>query len=111
MVSLKGRLPEIMQAKYTLSCDIIQIHSLFRHGFIKKPKSKFNRIRKKTYFVLIDGFRKTNLGINLIANAFRGSIRNIRLFSIFSSFIFCSIMFIFSKNRTGLILAYPQRIT
>ena len=43
MVSLKGRLPEIMQSKSTLSCDVIQIHSLFRHGFIKKPKSKFNR--------------------------------------------------------------------
>ena len=33
-----------MQSTSTLSCDIIQIHSLFRHGFIKKPKSKFNRI-------------------------------------------------------------------
>ena len=42
VVSLKGRLPEIMQSKSTLSCDNIQIHSLFRHGFIKKPKSKFN---------------------------------------------------------------------
>ena len=46
VVSLKGRLTEIMQAKSTLSCDIIQIHSLFRHGFIKKPKSKFDRNRK-----------------------------------------------------------------
>ena len=46
VVSLKGRLPEIMQYKSTLSCNIIQIHSLFRHGFIKKPKPKFNRNRK-----------------------------------------------------------------
>ena len=46
VVSIKGRLPEIMQSKPTLYCDIIQIHSLFRHGFIKKPKSKFNRNRK-----------------------------------------------------------------
>ena len=33
-------------------------------------------------------FRKTDLGIDLIANAFQGSIRNARLFTIFSSFIF-----------------------
>ena len=46
VVSLKGRLPEIMQSTSTLSCGIIQIHSLFRHDFIKKPKSKFNRNRK-----------------------------------------------------------------
>ena len=45
VVSLGG-LTEIMQSKSTLSCDNIQIHSLFRHGFIKKPKSKFNRSRK-----------------------------------------------------------------
>ena len=45
-VSLKGRLLEIIQSTSTLSCDVIQIHSLFRHGFIKKPKSKFNRNRK-----------------------------------------------------------------
>ena len=31
-----------MQSKSTLSCEIVQIHSLFRHGFfVKKPKSKF----------------------------------------------------------------------
>ena len=46
VVSLKGRLPEITQSKSTLSCDIIQIHSLFHHDFIKKPKSKFNQNRK-----------------------------------------------------------------
>ena len=42
VVSLKDRLPEIMQSTSALSYDIIQIHSLFCHGFIKKPKSKFN---------------------------------------------------------------------
>ena len=46
VVSLKGRLPDITQSKSTLSCDIIQIHCLFRHGFIKKLKSKFNLNRK-----------------------------------------------------------------
>ena len=33
-------------AKSTLSSQTVQIHSLFRHGFIKKPKSRFNRNRK-----------------------------------------------------------------
>ena len=46
VVSLKGRLPEMMQSTSNLSCGIIQIHRLFRHGFVKKPKSKFNRNRK-----------------------------------------------------------------
>ena len=40
VVSLKGRLPEITQSKSTLSCDIIQIHSLFRHGFYKDTEIK-----------------------------------------------------------------------
>ena len=47
VVSLKGRLPKIMQHKSTLSCDVIQIHSPFRHGFIKKPKSNFNEIENR----------------------------------------------------------------
>ena len=46
VVSLKGRVPKKLQSKSTLSCVIVQIHSLFRHGFIKKPKSKFNQTRK-----------------------------------------------------------------
>ena len=50
VASLKGRLPEIMKSTSTHSCDIIQIHSLFRHGFIKKPKSKFNGNRKCNLF-------------------------------------------------------------
>ena len=75
VVSLKGRLPEIMQSASTLSCDIIQIHSLFRHGFIKKPKSIFNRNCSD-----VTDFEKTDLGIDLIANAFGGSIQNKRSF-------------------------------
>ena len=46
VVSLKGRLPQKLQSKYTISCEIVQIHSLFRHDLIKKPKSRFNRNRK-----------------------------------------------------------------
>ena len=53
VVSLKVRLSELMQSESILSYDIIQIHNLFRHGFIKKPKSKFNQNRKYTYFVLM----------------------------------------------------------
>ena len=37
VVSLKGRLSQKLQSKSTLSCEMVQIHSLFRHGFIKKP--------------------------------------------------------------------------
>ena len=100
VVSLKGRLPKRLQSKTTLSCEIVQIHSLFRRGFIKKPKSKFNRNRKKTCILfLCDGFRKTDLGIDLIANAFRGPIQNTRLFSMFSLFIFCSIIYLFEKQN------------
>ena len=79
VVSLKGRLPQKLLSKSTLSCEIVQIHSLFRHGFIKKPKSKFNWNRNRRGLFLCDVFRKTVLGIDLIANAFRGSILNTRL--------------------------------
>ena len=43
--------------------------------------------------------KKTDLGIDLIANAFRRSIENTRLFSIFSLFIFCSIIYRFKKKK------------
>ena len=45
-MNLKGRLTQKLQSKSTLSCEIVQIRSLLGHGFIKKPKSKFNRNRK-----------------------------------------------------------------
>ena len=38
VVSLKGRLPQKWESQSTLSCEIVLIHSLFRHGFINKPK-------------------------------------------------------------------------
>ena len=40
VVSLKGRLPQKLQSKYTPSWKIVQLYSLFRHGFIKKQKSQ-----------------------------------------------------------------------
>ena len=42
VVSLRGRLPQKLQSKSTFSCEIVQMRSPFRHGFIKKPKSEFN---------------------------------------------------------------------
>ena len=46
VMSLKGRLCQKVRSKSTLSCEIIQIHGLFRHGFINSPQSKFNRNRR-----------------------------------------------------------------
>ena len=48
---------------------------------------------------LCDGFRKTDPGIDLIANAFPASISNIRILSIFCSFLFCSIIYLFEKRN------------
>ena len=108
VLSLKGRLPQKLQSKTTLSCEIVQILSLFRHGFIKNRNKNLTEIFNIRILFLGDGFRKTDLCIGFIANTYRGSIQNKRLFSVFS-FIFCSVI-ILSKNGRGLILAYPQRI-
>ena len=70
VVSLKGRLPQKLQSKSTLSCRTSQIHTLSHHGFIKKSKLRENR----HILFLCDVFRKTDLGIDMVANAFRGSI-------------------------------------
>ena len=96
--STSDRLRKKLQSKSTLSCKIVQIHSLFRHGFRKKPKSKFNQKNRRILFLWY-GFWKTDLGIDLIANAFRGSMQNTRLFSIFSLFIFHSIIYLFEKQN------------
>ena len=51
----------------------------------------------------VTDFEKQNkFGIDLIANAFRGSIQNKRLFSIFSSFLFHHLSF--RKMEGGLFL-------
>ena len=105
VVTLKGRLPQILQSKSTLSCEIVQIHSLFCHGFIKKPKSKFNRNRKQTYFVLMQQILVLIWMQMLFKGRYKtqGSLRYfLPLFSVPS--------FIFSKIGRGLIFTYPQRI-
>ena len=104
MVRLKGRLPQKSQFKSNFSCETVQIHSLFRDGFIKKPNQNSTEIENIRILSLCHAFRKTDLGIDLIASAFRGSIQNTRLFSIFSSFIFRSIIYVFGKMEEGLFL-------
>ena len=89
-MSLKGRLPQKLQSKSTLPCKIVQIHSLFRHCFIKKPKSKFNRNSKKDVFCsYVTDFEKQILVLIRLQMLFEGRYKT-RLFSIFSSFISCS---------------------
>ena len=51
----------------------------------------------------MDEFRKTNLGNDLIANAFRGSIQNTRLFSIFSFIVYLS------EKRKGACSCLPSK--
>ena len=58
MVSLKGRLPQKLQSKSTLSCEVVQIHSLFRHGFIKKRNQNLTELENRRILFLYDGFRK-----------------------------------------------------
>ena len=84
-------------------------YTLFHHGFIKKPKSSFNEIENRRILFLCDGFRKTNLGIDLIASAFWKSIQKKDYFRYFLHLLSVPSL-IFSKNGRGPILAYPQRI-
>ena len=109
VASLKGRLPQKLQSKSTLSCEIVQIHSLIDHGFIKKPKSKFNR----NILILFscDRFRQTDLGIDLLVlqMLFQGRYNTQDYFRYFLH-LFSVPSFIFSKNGNGLILLYPHRI-
>ena len=100
VVSLKGRLPQKLRSKSTLSAA-----KLFRYTICFVMVLERNRyqnlteIENRRILLLCDGFRKTDLGIDLIANAFRGSIQKTRLFSIFSSSIFCSIIYLFEKRK------------
>ena len=76
----------------------------------KKRNQNLTEIENRHILFLCDGFRKIDLGIDLIAKAFRGSIQNTRLFSTFYSFIFCSIIYLFGKLTGEGVLAYPQMI-
>ena len=59
-------------------------------------------------FFLYDGFRKTDFAIDLIANAVGGSIQNTRLFSIVSSLIFYSIIYL-TEKRKGAYSCLPSK--
>ena len=60
VVSLKGRLPQKLQSKSTLSCEIVHIRSLFRHGFINKPNYyKKTEIENRCVWFICDGFQTT----------------------------------------------------
>ena len=68
--------------------------------FYKKNRNQnLTEIENRHILFLCDKFRKIDFGIDFIANAFRGSKHNTRLFSIFSSFFFCSIIFLFEKRN------------
>ena len=97
VVSLKGRLPQKLQSKSTFSCEIVRKHSLFRHGFINKPKSE-KQIENRQILLLCNGFRKTVLCIDLIANAFDGRHKTQYYFRYFL-LLFSAPSFIFSKKR------------
>ena len=98
VVILDGRLPQKLQFKFTLSCEIVQMHSLFRHVFLyikRRRNQTLTEIENRPILFLFDRFRKTVLGIDLNANAFRGSIQNTSL--IFD--IFCFIFYLLFSIR------------
>ena len=67
LVSLKGKLPEIMQSTSTFSGEIMMIHSLFRHGFIKKTEIRKTEIEKKrVLFLLIISIQRIVLNTTFI---------------------------------------------
>ena len=65
-------------------------------------------MKNRHILFLCDRFRITDIGIDLIANAFRGSIQNTRLFPVFSSFIFCFIIYL-SAVRNGAYSCLPSK--
>ena len=65
-------------------------------------------MENRRILLVCDRFRKTDVCNDLIANAFRGWIKNTKLISIFSSFIFCFIIYVFEK-RTGAYSCLPSK--
>ena len=79
-----------------ISCLFQSVSPCF---LLRNLHQNLTEIENRRILLLSYGFRKTDLGINFIANAFRGLIQNTRLFSIFSLFIFCSITYLFEKRK------------
>ena len=107
-----------VDTKHKIIFDFFFICFLFHHLSFWKTEGDLFLLTLKGYFKLFkgwfhlwslysvqnalflyDGFRKTDLGIDLIVNAFPESIQNPRLFSVFSSFIFCSIIYRLEKQK------------
>ena len=97
-------LPQKLQSKSTLSCEIVQIHSQSVSSWFYKETESQSLTEIENRRIFCDGFRKTDLGTDLISNAFRGSIQNTNLFSIFSSFIFMLRHLSFRKTEGDLFL-------
>ena len=55
VLSLKGLR---LQTKSTFPCEIVQIHSLVRHGFINKPKSKKLKQEIDVFYSYVTHFEK-----------------------------------------------------
>ena len=57
VLSLEGRLAHKVQCKFALSGEVVLIHSLFRHGFMNKSKSKTEI--ESSWLVVVLGFNAT----------------------------------------------------
>ena len=108
MVSLKGRLPKNLQSKSTLPCEIVQILSLFRHGFIKKPKSKFNRNKKNDVFCsYVMDFENQILVLISLQMLFEGRYKTLDYFRYFLLFIF--FFFYLFEKQNGAYCCLPSK--
>ena len=74
----------------------------------RNRNQNLTEIENRRILFLCDGFLKTDIGNDLIANDFRGSIQNTRLFSIFSSFIFCCTIYLFEKWKGAYSCLHPK---
>ena len=109
--------------RQTASEIAIYIHSFLRNcldtqsvssWFYKETEiTNLTEIGNRRILLLCDGFRKTDLGIDLIANAFRQSIRTqdyVRYFlHLFSVPSFCSIIYLLEKRKGGGYSCLPSK--
>ena len=73
---------------------MVQIHSLFRHGFINEPKKKIEIENFIVFCSYVTDFEKQDLCIDLIANVFRRSMQNTQYFLL----LFSIQLFLFLKK-------------
>ena len=104
MVNLKGRVPQKLHLNPLFLAKLFRYKVTFVMVLSRNQNQNLSEIENRSILFLCDGFRKTVLGIDLIANAFRRSIQNTKLFSIVSSLIFCSTIYLFEKTEGDLFL-------